>query len=180
MPKDARAVANFILNEARKDSKSLTPMQMVKLVYLAHGWFMAWHDDALIDEDVQAWQYGPVIRSVYNAFKQYGREPIERPTYGDYDLVIDIGLVNEDDELINPKPVSADFSDDEQTTIRAVLGGYGDLNGLQLSALTHREGTPWHDVYRAGERDQVIHTEVIRKHFKQLDQRNRKLLERPA
>lgn len=178
VPKDARAVANFIIAKAREKEKTLTPMQLIKLVYLAHGWFLAWHNGLLIGDDVQAWQYGPVIRSVYDAFKKYGRNPIERPTYGEYDMVIDIGLVDLDakNDLLKPEPISERFSEEESEVIEEIYHAYGHLSGAQLSALTHQEGSPWHQTYSPDERDKVIKSDTIKNHFKKLDQRNQDLL----
>ena len=70
MPYRANAIANYILDKADKSGPSITPMQITKLVYLAHGWFLGFHKQPLIIEDVQAWRFGPVIPPVYHAFKR--------------------------------------------------------------------------------------------------------------
>lgn len=57
MAHDARAVANYMLAVAEKKGMTLTPMQVLKLVYLAHGWSLAWFGRPLIRDDVEAWDY---------------------------------------------------------------------------------------------------------------------------
>ena len=42
-----------------------TPMHVIKLVYLAHGWMLGFTSRALINEAVEAWTYGPVVPSTY-------------------------------------------------------------------------------------------------------------------
>lgn len=175
--KDARAVANYFLEKAKEQGKSLTPMQLVKLVYIAHGWRLAWYDHPLIGDDVEAWRYGPVIASVYHAFKKYGRDPIVRPTYGEYDLVIDIGLVDPNDKVIKPKPIAQRFSSDEKRVMDEILRTYGKLTGLQLSKLTHEPGSPWEQAYRPGGGNRVIGNDIIKTHFLELARENSRYLE---
>ena len=75
-PYDSRAVANSILHNANETGKKLTPMQLIKLVYVANGWSLALLNRPLISEQIQAWQYGPVIPNVYRAFNRFGSAAI--------------------------------------------------------------------------------------------------------
>jgi uncharacterized phage-associated protein len=65
-------VANFILDNAEKEDVPLTPLKLLKLVYLCYGWVRAITDIRLFEEHFEAWDYGPVIPSLYGEFKRYG------------------------------------------------------------------------------------------------------------
>ena len=69
-PVDARTVAEAVL-WIRRDVQT-TPMHIIKLVYLSHGWMLGLHDTPLLWEPVEAWQYGPVVPSVYHLYKGWG------------------------------------------------------------------------------------------------------------
>ena len=69
----AITVANFFVRKGIEEQDSgMTPMKVLKLSYIAYGWYLALYDSQLFNEPIQAWQYGPVIPSVYRAFKEYG------------------------------------------------------------------------------------------------------------
>src|SRR4051794_36847985 len=78
MPYPAKAIANYFLDLAEQSGKQLTPMQIQKLVYLAHGWNLAIKGEPLIAERIEAWTYGPVIRNLYDEFKKNGSRPIKQ------------------------------------------------------------------------------------------------------
>ena len=67
-PYSALAIANFFL----ENHKSISPMKLQKLVYFAHGWNLAISNNPLIKEPIEAWDYGPVISTIYNEFKLFG------------------------------------------------------------------------------------------------------------
>lgn len=122
MSKDARAVAQQILNECRAaGDPSVTPMQLLKLVYIAHGYMLGRHGVPLINEPVQAWQYGPVVRSVYQAIRGFRSQPVTH--------------------VPSAPPVS--FDDTEMAVMRDVARIYGRADGITLSSATHQPGTPW-------------------------------------
>ena len=76
MPFSAKAVANVFLELADAAKQTLTPMKLQKLVYYAHGWYLGLTGRPLLDELIQAWSFGPVVRSLYNEFKEFGADPI--------------------------------------------------------------------------------------------------------
>src|SRR5260370_13471552 len=88
MPYPAKAVANEFLELAKKDGQQLTQMQLQKLVYFAYGWYLAITGTRLIDERVEAWQWGPVVPSIYKEFKRFRsssvREPARKVTFRDW------------------------------------------------------------------------------------------------
>ena len=147
-------VANYIIQQGIKNEKPYTLLQIIKLVYIAHGWFMALKDSAeppLISEAVMAWKYGPVIITVYHALKTNGNRPIKH-------TLDDVG-------------VGENFTQFEENVLNKVLDVYGRHDGIYLSALTHQKGTPWHDVYD-GQRYRTIENQMIYEHFKKLKEEN--------
>jgi len=143
---DARAVANRFLDLAREQGKVLTPMQVLKLVYIAHGWKLGLTGEPLIDQPVEAWQYGPVVRDVYNGTRSYGRGPIAAP--------------------IPTFAPPLDSGDDSM--VRQVFNLYGHMGGIALSNITHMPDTPWAQTYRPGSFGNVIPNSLIAAHYKRL------------
>jgi len=75
-PQSSVKVARQILWIALNRGKILTPMQLLKLVYISHGWMLAIYNRSLFREPVEAWKYGPVEPLVYNRFKKFGGNQI--------------------------------------------------------------------------------------------------------
>ncbi|MBZ0099971.1 MAG: DUF4065 domain-containing protein [Taibaiella sp.] len=145
---DVLNVADAILKIAKEKGKSLTPMQLVKLTYIAHGWSLALRKKDLFRNRIEAWQYGPVIPDLYHATKTYGRSPIP------------LGIVgNIQDAQVSP---------DDLSFLRSVFDAYGHLDGISLSYITHRAGTPWTQVYRPGVMHIEIPDQLIERHYEQL------------
>jgi uncharacterized phage-associated protein len=156
------AVANYFIGKALDSGDRLTPLKLVKLVYIAHGWHLAVFDRPLIGEEVQAWKYGPVVPSVYHQFKEYGDKPITRQA-----------AARIDGQLILPTvehPETAGFIDE-------VWQAYAKFTGGQLSTLTHRAGTPWHTVWHERGGSEALGTVIppsLIKHYYQRAERTHK------
>jgi uncharacterized phage-associated protein len=121
-------------------------MHVLKLVYLCHGWTLGLHEMALIHEPVEAWRYGPVVPSVYHSYKSFGGGPIDT----------------------TPADRSGEFNRAQVEAIQLVHDVYGDFSAVQLSALTHRPGTPWDLTRKQYGLGAVIPDELILDHFKEL------------
>lgn len=158
VPHGARAVANYLFDEVRQDRDLLTSMQLLKLVYISHGWSLAFFDRPLVREAVEAWEYGPVIADLYHGVKRWGAGPVRERLPG-YFAATD-GFSSQDMELVS-----------------SVLAAYRHLDGLELSNLTHRRGTPWYKVYyeQGGKnrRHSLIPNDLIREHFVSLMESSR-------
>lgn len=145
---DAATVANRFIELAGDEGKALTPMQLVKLTYIAHGFSLGLYGKGLIDEAVQAWKYGPVIPSLYRRTKRYGRAPVIEP-------VKQRSIFRSPEEL----------TDRDRAVIDEVYKKYGGLTGPQLSYLTHRRGTPWAQTYDPDVYGSDIDNALIEMHY---------------
>lgn len=139
----AITIANFFVELAHRTGIEITPMKLLKLVYLANGWYLAIFDRELIDEPIQAWQYGPVIPSVYHAFKIYGKNPILQPT----------------------KNMDKNITEEDKQLLLAVWEKYKSQTAWDLSELTHQPHSPWEQAWNSGNR--IIHPESIKQFYKQ-------------
>lgn len=166
MPYPATAIANEFIVLAAERGIPLTPLKLQKLVYFAHGWCLALTDKPLISNPVEAWQYGPVIPSIYHEFKSCGNNPIVSPASSGFHHV-------GGGKFIKTFKTLAEYPDTEERhiareIIAKVLDTYGRYSGAKLSNATHMEGSPWQQVYTEGSRHQAISNDLIRDYFKGL------------
>jgi uncharacterized phage-associated protein len=61
-------------------------MKLQKLLYYAQGFAMVILGKPLFDEDFEAWDYGPVLRAVYDKFKGYGSGALPKPENFSFDV----------------------------------------------------------------------------------------------
>jgi len=154
----AKAIANYFLG----NFKGICPMKLQKLVYFAHGWHLAINGEPLINESIEAWNYGPVIPALYHEFKKYGNKeiPVCATTYserlGDYVTP----TIYDYDEGNAPE--------DTQDLLSVVWEVYGKFSALQLSSMTHLPGTPWRTMMEVGEvgRNVEMDDDIIEEYFK--------------
>lgn len=155
MPHDARAIANEFLKLA--NGAPINQMWLQKLVYIAHGWNLAINKEPLIEDRVEAWDGGPVIRLIWNHFRDFGRNARD-------------GLLG----TLNGTPFRADLTKSEKAIIEHVWKRYGQYTGRELSDLTHQEGTPWSNAYFGRGRNANIRNPDIQQHFTELALAGRK------
>jgi len=144
----ANAVANRFLELAENGCTTLTPMQVLKLVYLAHGWMLGLYHRPLIKQRIEAWKYGPVIPSLYDAMRHFRGNPVT-------------GFLSAADNILDP---------DEADIVQQVFSNYGHLSGGALSRLTHKPGSPWEQIYRDHYAGDTIPDDLIENYYSRLAQ----------
>lgn len=129
VPYSAKSVANYFLEKAWQSDGGVDPMKLQKLVYFAHGWNLGLFGEALIDEQVEAWPFGPVVPSLYHEFKVYGRNPIttQAMRYTGFSAT--------------PWPIPGDSRSTE--LLGRIWQVYKDASATKLSNITHKDGSPW-------------------------------------
>lgn len=160
MSHSSLAIANeFIRRAAENDARPLTNMQIQKLVYLAHGWNLGACGEPLIEDPVEAWKFGPVVRRLYAALSRYGNSPVTSLiSWGD-DTILYSG--DDGDEAYE------ELEEGENNVIDLVWRNYGKYPAFKLSALTHQPNTPWSQTFALGS-NRVIPNALIEDHFRRL------------
>jgi uncharacterized phage-associated protein len=169
----ALAIANeFIELALKSDGSDLTPLKLQKLVYYAHGWHLALTGQPLIDERIQAWQYGPVTPSLYRDLREYGNQKVDHvvsrlESYSDSEEVSFGHFVR-----VTPR-IKLDGSEEAvfaKNLVNRIWEVYGKYTPARLSNATHAEGSPWRQVYKEGCKSLAISDDIIAKYFKDLQQ----------
>lgn len=155
MAYDVKAIANYFI---KRSDYSISPMKLQKLIYYAHGWNLAISNVPLINNELEAWQYGPVINEIYHAVKHYGNRSISEPIekFNPEDWSYSIPELAEDDVV---KP----FLDE-------VYNAYGQFPAIKLSEMTHAINAPWHLARSAG--SAMIDNDSIKQYFVNLSTQN--------
>lgn len=146
-------IANFMLERAEREDRRLSPMKLLKLVYIGYGWNLA-IGEKLFDEAIRAWPHGPVVRSLYHEFKHYGKTGI-RELSVNFDLDsgdISVPRVPKGDEKAN-------------VILGKVWGVYRHFSGWDLRDKTHEPDTPWSQIYNKHGQDAAIPDDLIAEHF---------------
>lgn len=75
---NALDISKFIICLAQNNGDTITNLKLQKLLYYAQAWYLVNNGNKkLFEDDIIAWQYGPVVVSVYEKYKEFGRRPID-------------------------------------------------------------------------------------------------------
>lgn len=100
--------------------EDITPLALQKLLYYVQGFYYAFMNRFIFEENCEAWVHGPVFREVYFKYREYCFDPIECNS-----ITTDILL-----------------SGSEKTIIDSVIKNLSGYSGKTLEAFTHLE-IPW-------------------------------------
>lgn len=146
----ASAIAYAFVLKGIEEGNFVTQMKLQKMVYFAHGYHLAKYAKPLVNEDFEAWKFGPVVPEIYQSYKLYGS-----------DYIIDPGLVP---KSARPLTLSDTAIDAVDYTWRATK----NLSAAVLMSWTHKDGSPWAQVYDPNNISTVIKNDSIQSYFRNL------------
>lgn len=163
----AKQIANYFLSKYGKHG--ITPLKLQKLVYLAHGWHLAYHGEPLVkDENAEAWRYGPVFSSLYHHFKDRGRKPIGRLAEN-----TEVEFTGTRDLKFKTTRPRIDRGDKQTSALLdRIWEVYGNHSGAYLSELCHQPGSPWDRTERKV-RNAHIDNELIKEYYIKIREKNK-------
>lgn len=145
---ESRAIylARYIIHKANKEHYLITNLKLQKILYYVQGMYLARFGERLFDDEIEAWTYGPVVRSVYNVYCLYGAVSLYEPE--------DISL--------------SGLTLEKQKFIDMVIMEKLKYSGSELVRMTHQEA-PWKSCEDRISDKPVIPFETIQRFFKEKD-----------
>lgn len=136
-------VANYFLSlQDPDDDDCISNLKLQKLCYYAQGFYLALKGERLFNEDLQAWQHGPVVPSLYDKYKNEGKSCLKMDNNFDFKKI--------------PEEI--------RELLDEVYQNYGQFSAWRLRDMTHQE-SPWQTSYNKTKND-IISDDKLIKFFK--------------
>lgn len=123
----------------------ITPLSLQKALYYVQGFYAAFFEEYLFEEDCQAWVHGPVYPEIYQRFKDRGYRTIMAPEINNLNL-----------------------TSDEVSVLDSVIEHFCCYSGKVLEEFTHNE-MPWlkarGDLPANMNSDRIVLKSDIKKYF---------------
>ncbi|MEJ0101919.1 MAG: type II toxin-antitoxin system antitoxin SocA domain-containing protein [Bacteroidota bacterium] len=148
-PYPASLIALVFVKKGIEEGYPVTQMKLQKMVYFAQGVHLALHKEPLISEIFHAWKYGPVVPAIYSAYSFYGSSPITDTHWA--------ASIHED----NVEKIDGDAV----KTIEYTWDILKQTNAVKLSNWTHKDGSPWSQVYVENVKETPIPNQAIQAYF---------------
>ncbi|GAB4391604.1 MAG: hypothetical protein Tsb005_02080 [Gammaproteobacteria bacterium] len=134
----------------------VTNLQIQKILYLSHMFYMGRANNIaqpLLDEAFEAWDYGPVIPSLYHKLKPFGASPIPASFLKQY-------------------LPSQQVTDDQLSMVNIIKELSDKLTQFtpgQLVAITHKEQGAWDKHYNSARKGIKIDNQAILQEYKDIN-----------
>ena len=115
----AMRVAEYIITVSFDNRTPVSNLKLQKMLYFAQGEALKDYGSVAFEDQIEVWNYGPVVRTVYEKFRHYGASPICKR----YD--------------------TPTINGDIKSVVDRVTAQYGDQSAWDLVQETHKNGTPW-------------------------------------
>ena len=118
----------------------ISHLKLQKQLYYTQGFSIAFYDKPIFDDEIVAWRYGPVVRNVYNHFKEYGAGAIPLPN--SYE--------------------GTKLSKEDSLLIAEIYRDYGQFSAFKLMEMTHEEPT-WKNAIKT--KSKIITQSAMKEYF---------------
>jgi len=120
----------------------ISNLKLQKLLYYMQGFFIAVFDKKLFENEIEAWQYGPVVKEMYEHFKEFGSGAIR----------------------LKEDAVISNLSQEENRLFEDVMEEYGQFSAVKLMNMTHEE-LPWKKVFNENPQGEISY-DLLKEYFK--------------
>lgn len=118
MAYSALEVAKYVIFYEHSKGREISNLRLQKLLYFIQAKFYSTTGKPCFSDEMEAWEFGPVVASVYHAFK----------IFGSFD--------------INITPVIINIDTESKLLINNILDSCADYPTYQLVEISHKQA-PW-------------------------------------
>lgn len=144
---DSTVISNNILNRAFNEGVSISPMKLQKIMYYVASEFAKATGRPLFSEKFEAWQYGPVLPSIYREFRPFSGRPITN--YATQDALGNAYLIDESTDV------------HLKEALDRVWNRTRNLGAVELSRLTHAEDSAWYKAWQRGPNSSLNNDDIL-------------------
>ena len=124
--------------KGEKVYEGITNLKLQKLLYFVQVFYLVKKDKPLFVENIQAWQYGPVVYEVYQQYKKF-----------------------QSNSIVKTKDTST-LSDADKKFIEHIWDSFGKYSTTKLIGITHAH-TPWQEAYKT--KNQIISNKSLQEYY---------------
>lgn len=153
----ALEVARHIINYSNQAEQFLSVLKLQKIMYFVQAKFLISQGRPCFADNIEAWDFGPVVPSVLHEFLRFGLYSIPPVTHyfvDDEKAYFGIRKVEFLDRTI---------SDEDKAAIDEVVDYFAEYSSVDLTDLTQKQ-KPWTDAY-CRDCQNVIPVDGIRTYF---------------
>lgn len=140
---DVQDVAEYVITYSEAKDYGISNLKLQKILYLIQAYSLIHTKKPCFSEDIEAWDFGPVIPEVYRKYKQFGST----------DIQIRYRSLEE---------MQKGFEKEDRKRIEEVVDRFADFSAADLTILTQNQA-PWNEAF--GRKEKVIRCEDILEYF---------------
>lgn len=139
-------VANWFIDKANSELvdeeivEGISNMKLQKLLYFAQAAKLSVDKKPLFEDEIEAWEYGPVVKDVYHKFKKYENQPISKPSNRDF----------------------RNLDESTMEFLENIWDIFGKFSAARLVHIAHNH-EPWKEAYKS--RDKIITKKTLRSYY---------------
>ncbi len=147
---DIYDIAEYVIKRCNEQGKSISNLKLQKILYFIQAAFLVRVGKPAFDNEIEAWDLGPVVPAVYVKYRLYGSASIP---------YIDMGI----------RAIDFPFDRNYREIMDSIISNCAPYSAIQLAELTQKQD-PWLNAYsklKSKHRHNIISKDSIRKFFEE-------------
>lgn len=150
-------IAKYILSITK-----CTQIKLQKMVYYCYADYLCKYNKKLFNENILAYKYGPVVKSVLEQYSKYKYEMIDETHKND------INVKNIKELPARSRIFFAKDGVNKAISIDETIAKYKEFSASKLVELTHRKNTPWSKCHSENKVNKIDDSIIIKCHVNEV------------